>query len=321
MITQSGIERFKTPPKGLLDPIAESAIASKIKIIPVGGNKHPCIKNWQQTGSGSFDRQKLIKWRVTHKNPRWGIPSGPENGLFFLDADFEKDQDKKPIGPPILGIIKMEWLKQSSFKQQTQTEFNGQKGIHFAFPWEDRFNIFTNKKIPTTTLDIRTRRGQVVAYRPIPPRKILDNMATMPEGLFQALIKLLKVKDGTGDFTPGNRNNTLFAKAARDLETNQGRNIPNIIEKAQEAGLDKKEINTTVKSSLKTVVKGDHGFDPGPNGARASKTHKSAKATPGEQKKQAIASNKVLKPEAVSLITPLNFPTGSITIFGGVPGY
>ena len=247
-----------------LDSIAESAINAKARIIPVGKNKAPLISGWEKPGEGSYDREQLYNWIATFKNPYWGCPCGPTNNIFIFDADFKKNpKTKEIIGPPELGDIKQEWLDQSSFSQSTKSTFNGKHTFHFGFKWEDRFKFFTNRRIPTTTCDLRVMGGQFVIYRPLPPPHIWNDLNPMPEEMVQLLLELLKIKESDKkQWSLGNRNNTLFKKIAQDMEKNQGRKIPSIIEKAKKSGLSKEEIRRTAESATKTAI--ESGIDPGP---------------------------------------------------------
>ena len=260
------------PPKGLLKPqtkldkIALSAVLSNKRIFPVGGNKSPLIQEWQQPEAGSYEKGQLEQWRAKYKNPYWGMPCGPENKVFVTDVDFQKDQEtKKPIGPPIMGPVTLEMLKYASFKQCTQSQFQGQSGQHFFWLWENRLNIFSNIRLGGTTIDIRTLRGQVVLYKPLPTPDIWDKLTPMSDKLFEILKSLLKERSQQQAWKDGNRNNTLYKEACLDIERNQGRNIPALIEKAKLVGLPKHEIKETTKSALKKVITGTHGIDPGPS--------------------------------------------------------
>ena len=247
-----------------LDSIAESAINAKARIIPVGKNKAPLISGWEKPGEGSYNREQLYNWIATFKNPYWGCPCGPTNNIFIFDADFKKNpKTKEIIGPPELGDIKQEWLDQSSFSQSTKSTFNGKHTFHFGFKWEDRFKFFTNRRIPTTTCDLRVMGGQFVIYRPLPPPHIWNDLNSMPEDMVQLLLELLKIKESDKkQWSIGNRNNTLFKKIAQDMEKNQGRKIPSILEKAKKSGLSKEEIRRTAESASKTAI--ESGIDPGP---------------------------------------------------------
>ena len=277
-------ESQKNPPKGLLKPqtnldaIALSAVNVKALIVPVGDKKSPLIQRWQEPGAGSYKKSQLERWRARYNNPRWGIPCGPGsettpgNMILVTDVDFQKDKDKKPIGLPILGPVPYKLLEQASFSQQTASLYQGKRTYQFFWPWEDRFKILSNSRLAGTTIDIRTAKGQVVLYRPLPPLDIWENLNSMPDDLFE-IIKTLSRESSKNDWKQGNRNNTLFTKIAFDLERNQGRNIPAIIEKAKAVGLSDREIQQTAISAVKTAIKGDHGIDPGPelNGATPTK--------------------------------------------------
>ena len=253
------VNQTKAP---FLDSIAESAITSKIKIIPVGQDKAPLIPDWQQPGSGSYLRSVLMEWSRKLKKPAWGLPCGPKSGVFVIDIDFLKNKNKKPIGLPIMGTIKQEWLDKASFSQNTQSIFQGKRTSQYFFKWEERLKTFKNKRVPGTTIDFRTKGGQVVVYRPFPPSEIWKDLNPMPDALFDALCSLLKTKQASEDWRPGNRNNTLFKKLINDLEKNRGRNIPDILDKADQAGLPKREIKTTSASAVKTAI--GNGIEPQP---------------------------------------------------------
>ena len=267
------IIKDKTKPKGqppkksILDSIAVSAINSKITIFPVGDKKSPLIHGWQKDTAGSYDKETLEQWRLKYKNPYWGMPCGPVNNVICVDVDFQKDKNKKPIGWPIIHPVDTKMLSHASFTQNTMSEFEGQKTSHHFFKWEDRLKIFTNIRLKPTTIDIRTRGGQVVLYRTLPPLDIWEDLSPMPDVLFEALKKLLgknkrtNVK-GNDQWEVGDRNNTLFKKIASDMQRNQGRGIPLIIEEAKQSGLGKEEIDKTTESAIKTAIKS--GIDPGP---------------------------------------------------------
>ena len=130
---------------------------------------------------------------------------------------------------------------------------------------ENRLNIFSNIRLGGTTIDIRTLRGQVVLYKPLPTPDIWDKLTPMSDKLFEILKSLLKERSQQQAWKDGNRNNTLYKEACLDIERNQGRNIPALIEKAKLVGLPKHEIKETTKSALKKVITGTHGIDPGPS--------------------------------------------------------
>ena len=269
-------ESQKKPPKGLLKPqtnlddIALSAVNVKALIIPVGNTKSPLIQRWQEPGAGSYNKGQLERWRARYNNPRWGIPCGPGsettpgNMILVTDVDFQKDKDKKPIGLPILGPVPYKLLEQAGFSQPTASLYQGKRTYQFFWPWEDRFKILSNSRLTGTTIDIRTARGQVVLYRPLPPLDIWNNLNSMPDDLFE-IIKTLSKESSADDWEDGNRNNTLFKKIALDIERNQGGKVPEIIAKAKAVGLPDREVNQTAKSAVKTAVQGDHGIDPGPS--------------------------------------------------------
>ena len=246
--------------KSILDRIAISAINAQAKIIPVGKNKGPLIPEWQSKSAGSYDKAQLENWRIQYQNPYWGLPCGPVNGCLVFDVDLQKDKKKRPIGMPLLGPVDKKNL-QVSFSQQTQSVFKGVRGWHGFYKWEDKLRVFNNSRFSGTTIDIRTERGQVVLYRELPPYDIWSDLNPMPDALFETLKTLLNVKSSE-DWRVGNRNNTLFKKIALDLERNQGRNIPAIIEKSQKAGLGKAEIKNTTHSAIKSAIKS--GIEPPP---------------------------------------------------------
>lgn len=285
---KKSIKYPKAPP---LDAVAESAIRSKIKIIPVGHDKVPLIHDWQKPGSGSYLRSVLMEWRRKLKNPAWGLPCGPESGGFAVDIDFQKNKNKKPIGPPILEIIKQEWLDKASFSQNTQSTFKEKKTCQYIFKWEDRLKIFKNKRVPGTTIDFRTKGGQIVLYRPLPPSEIWNELNTMPDALFNALCSLLKTKQASEDWKPGNRNNTLFKKLINDLEKNRGRNIPDILNKADQSGLPKGEIKTTSASAVKTAI--GNGIEPPPETANGALNLPDKKIIPKTSTKEALQVFKI----------------------------
>ena len=184
--------------------------------------------------------------------------------ILVTDVDFQKDKDKKPIGLPILGPVPYKLLEQAGFSQPTASLYQGKRTYQFFWPWEDRFKILSNSRLTGTTIDIRTARGQVVLYRPLPPLDIWNNLNSMPDDLFE-IIKTLSKESSADDWEDGNRNNTLFKKIALDIERNQGGKVPEIIAKAKAVGLPDREVNQTAKSAVKTAVQGDHGIDPGPS--------------------------------------------------------
>ena len=211
-----------------------------------------------------------------------------------------------------MGGIKQEWLDTASFSQNTQSTFQGKKTSQYFFKWEDRFKIFKNRRLPGTTIDIRTQGGQVVLYRPLPPAEIWEDLNQMPEDLFKALCAQLKEKP-KDDWKEGNRNNTLFKKVAMDMENNQGRNVPSIMDKAIKVGLSKSEVKKTAKSAAKTALQGNHGIDPGPelNGAGPPKE----KATSGIEW---VTAPKV-QPTAKWLL-PDFIPFGAYSVWAGPTG-
>ena len=134
----------------------------------------------------------------------------------------------------------------------------------------------------------------------------------MPEDLFKALCAQLKEKP-KDDWKEGNRNNTLFKKVAMDMENNQGRNVPSIMDKAIKVGLSKSEVKKTAKSAAKTALQGNHGIDPGPelNGAGPPKE----KATSGIEW---VTAPKV-QPTAKWLL-PDFIPFGAYSVWAGPTG-
>lgn len=74
-------------------------------------------------------------------------------------------------------------------------------------------------------------------------------------------IKPFLLKSGTkNSWEKGNRNNTLNKLIFQDLSTNQGRNIPEIIESAKEARLPHSEIQRTTQSAIKGAISSGVSF-------------------------------------------------------------
>lgn len=64
------------------------------KVFPVGVNKAPLTKGWQE--KATRDPKTIAEWKAQGVIA-WGIPCGPENGLFVIDLDVDKDSGE-PVG-------------------------------------------------------------------------------------------------------------------------------------------------------------------------------------------------------------------------------
>lgn len=71
---------------------------SPYKIFPVGPNKAPLISGWQDKATD--DGNTIAQWKANGA-VAWGIPCGPENGLFVIDLDIDKNSGE-PVGQATL---------------------------------------------------------------------------------------------------------------------------------------------------------------------------------------------------------------------------
>ena len=226
--SQQDANNLYKPTNNILDKIAISAINTKVGIIPVNSNKSPVINGWTSTTTWSCKPKTLEDWLEGFRNPYWGLPCGPANGVFVVDVDLRKDEKTgKPCGPPILGSLTIELLKEaSSFWQHTKSSYKDYKGYHFFFKWEDRLSVFSNIRLQNTTIDLKTGGGQVVIYIELPGEQQWKNLKPMTDEVFYSLVELLGVpsnqvqKKEQRVYGPG-KNNTANAQRASKAGYNQ----------------------------------------------------------------------------------------------------
>lgn len=225
--SQQDANNLYKPTNNILDKVAISAINTNVPIIPVGSNKNPLIKNWSIPKNWSCDPKKLKEWVSIFKNPYWGLPCGPDNGVFVIDIDLQKNETTGEIcGTHKLGPLNINILHTASFMQFTQSTYYGSKGQHFFFKYEDRLSLFKNIRLKNTTIDIKTGGGQVVLYIELPEKQIWKNLTPMPDELFYILMEMFGISSSRVQkkehrvYGPG-KNNTANPQRASKAGYNQ----------------------------------------------------------------------------------------------------
>lgn len=220
----------KEPPRFSLDEIAKMAIQYKIPIFPCKNDKTPAISGWQE--KACYEPKTLKEWQEDLSNfSYWGMPT---NRFFALDLDGKN-----------YGKVKDTYLKDNIYTQETRS-----KGSHWLF--KNKNKEVRNKAKFTGDFDIRGDGGYICLYKPIFSEFATpENVPTAPKELLDIIGKA-KSKD---KFEKGSRNNTLCKRIFTDLLHTKGKNIPNILEEAEQSGLEKREIIQTTKSAIKGALK------------------------------------------------------------------
>ena len=233
-------------------------------------------------------RQRLIRYCQQYLAEAWTLspceiikhPDDPKRKkcLFFKDKaggriTLHKDDDLDRVLPPrtnailarsaqkaVIDVDRL-WEVQKDFPQPYRVVKSG-KGHHLYFYAGD---FSESKDLAFGECQLNGRGVFIPGSYHAPSGKfyeIIQERDCKDKLLFRH-IKPWLVSDAES-WQEGHRNNTLFKKIARDIEKNQGRNIPHIIEQAQKAGLSKEETIRTAQSAAKKATFGDHGIDPGP---------------------------------------------------------
>ena len=278
-----------------LREIKFSAFDLGVKLVPIGKGKAPWLLDWPN--KASCEENQLKRWELSPRTRAFGMPCGPINDVFVLDKDFSKGKKGEVIGEAKLGPIRREWLEAARVMRATASG-----GVHYFFAWDDRLKEFENKRIPQTTIDIRTAGGQVILYGELPDESIWKARGRVPDELFEVIKKLCNEGGKAEKWEVGNRNNQLNKEAFKALKNEQSPAAP--VLKALKSGLPPQEIAKTIESAQRGAAK-DY--------------IKRKLPKPAKEPKISLQTAKI-PCERAEPIGPLEFPTGSITIFAGMPG-
>ena len=154
------------------------------KIFPItihDGRKIPLIKGWQEAATNEPEAIELWKNLFRDKLKYWGIPCGPANDLFVLDADVKTGG---------LETIKTLVLPSTT----TQRTMSG--GLHFLFRYPRDGKHYGNRVGFMPGLDTRGAGGFIVYYgtdqTPIAdaPQWLLDAVVSAPVEVQGATVKV-----------------------------------------------------------------------------------------------------------------------------------
>lgn len=183
------------------------------KIFPVGQDKAPLIKGWQD--KATRDGCKIAEWEAQGAIA-WGIPCGADNGLFVIDLDIDKANGEK------VGEASLKTLPRYSRLLENANVQTPSGGRHIYCQHFDGARNTTSKIGPK--IDTRGQGGYVVA----PGSKIKDGaylgifpetMPTVPMGL-RALLLHRPVAPPTRPFdrqTPTGEVEELLSHIPADL--------------------------------------------------------------------------------------------------------
>ena len=238
-----------------LQEVQASAIDLGVQLTPCGlswdkkTEKAPFLPAWPYMGS--CEPKQLKAWIDNPRTLHFGLICGPLNNIFVLDVDRIK-RNGRVLQKCNLGGIDPALLISARVYRETPSG-----GTHYIFKWEERLKIFGNKRVPGTTIDIKTERGQIVLYGPLPDEGVWNVLNTMPDELFEALKAAFEGQNGAGgeDWNIGNRNNQLNKSLYTALVNEDTGSAAKVLAKAQEAGLGNKRIASTAKSALKGSIK------------------------------------------------------------------
>ena len=112
-------------------------------IHPCKPDKRPCLKNWQDKATN--DPEQIKKWWKKWPDALIGCATGPDSGIWVLDADY-------PEGP--------EQAKQMDLPE-TFIQETGGGGLQYFFAWNGR-NIRNSSRKIAPGIDVRGDGGYVI---------------------------------------------------------------------------------------------------------------------------------------------------------------
>ena len=151
------------------------------RVFPVGRDKKPLIKEWQN--KATTDEEQVREWWTQNPKAGIGLACGPESKVWVLDVDL-------PEGPKVLR--QLESVNDSL--PETLCQQTGSGGIQYFFSWNGH-EIRNSASKVGKDLDIRGAGGYVVLPPSIHPtgneyqwlRKVTPTGA--PEWLYQLIVK------------------------------------------------------------------------------------------------------------------------------------
>lgn len=115
-------------------------------VIPLGPDKRPLLKSWQQYQTTAADPEQVTTWWEQFPNANVGLVTGKVSGVTVIDIDAYKEGAAKVTDFP-----------------PTYTVSTGNKGVHLYYQYQEGLSISANAYAQYPHLDMRSDGGFVVA--------------------------------------------------------------------------------------------------------------------------------------------------------------
>ena len=171
----------------------------KWRLFPVKQrDKKPLIKDWPKLATS--DKETLLGWATKYPNCNWGLATGPDSGIFVLDADSDAAlEELNKLG-----------------KRPTTYTVKTSRGWHFYFIYPSNSTIRSSAKQLADGLDVRGKGGYVLLPSSVHPSgavyRVLDDalVAQPPAWL---LAKIVERGHATGTNSNSDDKNSRNNKA------------------------------------------------------------------------------------------------------------